>query len=127
MKSEPIRNLLTTDRGCTGYISLSGQPQSPNRKRLKLTRRQQRDAAADWTYFGAELFAHLAEHAPELLFGPWRLLHELVRANDRYWFYPPITVGDSEDGRAPEPLGYLDRDALHEDWQSLQQRVWLAS
>ena len=127
MKSEPIRNLLEAGSGCAGSFSLSGRPCEADRRRPGLTRQQNRAAALDRAYFEVELFAQVAEQAPELLVGPCRLLHDLVRASDRYHFYRPATVGEIEDGLAPDPLCYFDLDALHADWQSLKERVWLVS
>jgi hypothetical protein len=94
---------------------------------LRLSRQQRRVAEQDWEYFELQLFAHLAERAPHLLTGPWRLLHDLVRASDRFWVYPKCTVGQHEDGLASEFAAYLDLDALHTDWVALKERVWVVS
>lgn len=109
-------------------VSLSARNASrPARPRLRLSRQQRRAAAQDWTYFELELFAHLSEQAPHLLTGPWRLLHDLVRASPKYWMHPKCTVGQHEDGLAPEFVAYLDLDALQSDWASLRERVWVVS
>jgi hypothetical protein len=109
-------------------VSLSARNVShPARPRLRLSRQQRRAAAQDWQYFELQLFAHIAEQAPHLLTGPWQLLHDLVRASRKYWMYPKATVGEHEDGVAPEFIAYLDLDALHTDWASLKERVWVVS
>lgn len=123
MKREPDPSHLTSRLHPVG-ASTARRPAGP--PRIRLTARQRRAAAEDWGYFEVELLAHLIEEAPHLLVGPWRLVHELVRASDRYWMYGTATVGQLEDGLA-EPRAYLDIDALHADWPALKTRVWLAS
>jgi hypothetical protein len=125
-------------RDDTGYLTtpalLAAERQVPTppvkpvaKPPVRLTAAQRDAAAADWAYFEVELFTHIAEEAPQLLFGPWRVLHELVRSSSRYLTCPSATVGDIEDGTAAHLCPYLDVDALHADWESLKARVWLIS
>lgn len=87
----------------------------------QLTFEQSLAAEEDWSFFEVELFAHLAETAPRALFGPWRVLLELVMADDRFVMHlQPETEGGAQ------PRMVLDIDALSSAWGELQQRVWLA-
>ena len=123
MKREPDPSHLVNGLHSVRAPSMRHPAGTP---RIRLTARQRRAAEQDWGYFEVELLAHLIEEAPHLLVGPWRLVHELVRASDRYWMYGTTTVGQLEDGLA-EPRAYVDIDALHADWPALKTRVWLAS
>jgi hypothetical protein len=69
-----------------------------------------------------ELFATLAENAPECLRGKWRLLHDVVRLNEALWVWPRQSVGEFEDGVEPT-LPYIDRTALALVWPRLRAVV----
>ena len=65
-----------------------------------------------------ELFASVAEHAPEALSGHWATLHDFIRQDDQFWVYPGMSVGDIEDGFEPS-LPYVNRVALARAWPGL--------
>jgi hypothetical protein len=69
-----------------------------------------------------ELFATVAETAPECLRGKWRLMHDVVRLNDALWVWPTCSVGEFEDGVEPT-LPYIDRRALASVWPRLHGLV----
>jgi hypothetical protein len=66
-------------------------------------------------------FAHLVETAPQAL-EPWqRRVLELTYSEDGLWVYPSASLGDIEEGRAPEP--YLSIEALRRAWPGLVRRA----
>jgi hypothetical protein len=80
--------------------------------------------AADWEWFGVELFATVAEWHPELLDGPWGVLLALVKADKKLWIYPSLGERSYESSTAVEPV--LDIARLHESWPRLKERTWHA-
>lgn len=69
-----------------------------------------------------ELFASVAEHAPEALGGMWARLHKFIREDDQFWVYPVMTVCAVEDGFEPS-LPSVNRAALARAWPALLQHA----
>ena len=67
-----------------------------------------------------ELFSALAEVAPQVLRGPWALVYERIRNNDRYWLYPTfIDMDEREESMPPASAPCVNRDALSASWAFL--------
>lgn len=70
------------------------------------------------------LFVQLMLNAPEALRGKWVTLHELVRADDDFWVYPNVTVGQLEDDEHADPSPRLNHKALERAWPRLVAMVF---
>lgn len=76
------------------------------------------DVVAPWSLSTAELFAQVANSAPEVLRGRWALMYQRVQLERTLWIGATQKVGDIEDG-APidEPCISLPR--LRAAWPRL--------
>jgi hypothetical protein len=76
------------------------------------------DTIAPWSLASAELFAQVANCAPEALCGQWALLYEHVQLDRSLWHEPTQTVGDIDDGGSVnEP--YISLPKLRAAWPRL--------
>ena len=81
------------------------------------------DAVAPWSLATAELFAQVANSAPEALRGRWMLLYERVRLERALWHEPVQTVGRiDEDAPVNEP--YISLPKLRAAWPRLCAAVF---
>lgn len=55
------------------------------------------DALAPWSLACADLFARVANHAPEILDGRWALLYERVRLDQGLWHQSTQPLEDSQE------------------------------
>jgi hypothetical protein len=70
-----------------------------------------------------ELFCLLAENAPESLPGRWAVMHDLVRAQPRFWVYPNVTQAQLGEGVAEALVPYLKCDVLAAEWRALRAQA----
>lgn len=66
-----------------------------------------------------ELFSVLCRHAPELLPAAWAPLYDLICAEERFWVFPRVTLGDIEDGLGEAFTPYLNTACLAAEWEAL--------
>ncbi|CAN0622796.1 conserved protein of unknown function [Burkholderia multivorans] len=76
------------------------------------------DFVAPWSLACAELFAQVANNAPEVLRGRWALLYERVRLERNLWHEPAPTLEAIEAG-APFTEPYLSVPKLRAVWPRL--------
>ncbi|CAG9179228.1 hypothetical protein [Cupriavidus pinatubonensis] len=76
------------------------------------------DAVAPWSLACADLFAQVANSAPEALRGRWALLYERVRLERSLWHEPSQTVEEIEAG-APFCEPYILLPRLRAAWSRL--------
>lgn len=76
------------------------------------------DRLAPWSLAAADLFAQVANYAPETFCGRWALLYERVRLERALWHEPTQTVGEIEDG-APVSEPYISISRLRAAWPRL--------
>jgi len=76
------------------------------------------DVVAPWSLSTAELFAQVANSAPEALCGRWALLYQRVQLERSLWSEPRQTVGDIDDG-APIDEPYISLPKLRAAWPRL--------
>lgn len=76
------------------------------------------DSVVPWSLATAELFAQVANSAPEVLCGRWALLYERILLEQSLWHVPTQTVGEIEDG-APVSEPYLSLPKLRAAWPRL--------
>ncbi|MBK4736795.1 hypothetical protein [Noviherbaspirillum pedocola] len=74
------------------------------------------DALAPWSLACADLFARVANHAPEVLEGRWALLYERVRLEQSLWHQPTQSLDKDRDLLA-EP--YISKVRLRAAWPRL--------
>jgi hypothetical protein len=70
-----------------------------------------------------ELFALLAENAPEMLPAPWSTLMDIIAAEERLWVYPTATVAEIEEGLGAPHVPYLNRAKLASEWHCLLEHA----
>jgi hypothetical protein len=70
-----------------------------------------------------ELFAGLAQAAPEMLPPQWALVYDILAAEERLWVYPKMTLGEIEEGTFDAFTPYLDRCKLLSEWHSLLEHA----
>lgn len=70
-----------------------------------------------------ELFCLLAQNAAEALPASWAAVYDMVAAEERFWVYPKMTLGDIEDGACEAFAPYLDRARLASEWHQLLEHV----
>ncbi|WP_308142715.1 hypothetical protein [Burkholderia pseudomallei] len=76
------------------------------------------DAVAPWSLACADLFAQVANNAPEALRGRWALLYERVRLEQSLWHEPTQTVEEIEEG-GPFSEPYISLPKLRAAWPRL--------
>lgn len=74
-------------------------------------------AIAPWSLASADLFAQIANQAPEALSGQWAILYERIRADGSLWHMPSQSVEDAECGEVNDP--YISLPKLRAAWPRL--------
>lgn len=70
-----------------------------------------------------DLFCALAENSPELLPGRWSTLFDVIAAEEKFWVYPSVKVGEIEDFGEEAFAPFLRRPALVKEWAQLLEHA----